>query len=150
MKARKGITLSVAAVALAIGLASSVQARTSPLWLAKPVDPAQIACHGDWYHSITNNCSTVSEVEYPLVTEGTAYYTARVNAFGATPSSNVCCTVVSMTPDYGGVYAPARSCLPSFGSHQNISIASAYKADGWANFLACTVYPGGRIHVAEW
>lgn len=150
MKTRKGIILSLAAVALAAGLASSVQARTSPLWLAKPVDPAQIGCHGDWYHSITNNCASTSEVEYPLVADGTAWFTARVNAFGATPSNNVGCTVVVMTPDYAGVYAPPRVWLGSFGSHQNISIPDAYKEEGWANFLACTLQPGGRIHLVQW
>lgn len=146
----KRVVLSLVAAALAVGLVSSVQARTSPLWLAKPVDPAQIGCHYDWYHSITNGCGAASEVEFPIAQDNVGWYTARVNAFGASPSSNVGCTVVTMTSDYNGTYAPPRVFLPSFGSNQNISIPNAFQFAGGANFLACTVYPGGRIHLAEW
>jgi hypothetical protein len=150
MRARRGIVLSLAAVALAAGLASTVQARTAPLWLAKPLDPAQIACHSEWYHSTTNNCAAPAEDQFPLVADTAGWFTARVNAFAPSPASNVGCTVVTMTADYNGTYAPPRVFLPAFGAHADIVIPGAFHFAGGAIFLTCTVYPGGRIHLVEW
>jgi hypothetical protein len=149
----KHVALRALAVVAAIGvtlllLHRTSQARGIPASAGRSSQSSCFILNGS---TLTNVCGTIQRLDIPVTVDSTNnWHLGWASAFGATPSNNVGCQLISFDQNANAYWATPQYYLPLFGSSQILSLGSVWIPTNGAAFFGCDVFPGGRVNAVRW
>jgi hypothetical protein len=151
---RKSTRFMSITAAVAVGLATAagaLHASSAPGFMGRARFSADAHCFEESWGAAVNTCSTMKQLLFPLVSDGTpnGWHDVIVSAFAALPSNNVSCTAISV--DANGVPwdtdGPRQ--LSTFGTAKDLLFQVHAPGHG-ALYVFCDVQPGGRVNLVNW